>query len=134
MVGRSPTAFLNLVAQEKVTVLNQTPSAFYQFAEEEFARPELWPDLALRYIIFGGEALELERLRSWYERHPDGNPTLINMYGITETTVHVTQLALDGAILDRPSTSLVGRSGTSQILLLACFGWGSASGACWRCG
>src|SRR3979490_2172997 len=47
-------------------------------------------ELALRYIVFGGEALEMQSLRPWFERHGDQMPRLVNMYGITETTVHVT--------------------------------------------
>jgi nonribosomal peptide synthetase DhbF len=109
LVSRSPAAFFDLLAREQVTVLNQTPSAFYQLAEEERARPELQAAQALRFIIFGGEALDLQRLQPWYDRHGDDRPTLVNMYGITETTVHVTQLALDQAALDQRASSLVGR-------------------------
>jgi non-ribosomal peptide synthetase component F len=47
-------------------------------------------DLALRCVIFGGEALDPASLRPWVERHGDRAPRLVNMYGITETTVHVT--------------------------------------------
>ncbi len=89
LVSRSPEAFCKLLAQERVTVLNQTPSAFRQLIPAE-ARG-LSPDaLALRYVIFGGEALDLQTLRPWFERHGDRKPQLVNMYGITETTVHVT--------------------------------------------
>jgi amino acid adenylation domain-containing protein/non-ribosomal peptide synthase protein (TIGR01720 family) len=92
LVSRSPEAFYELLAREKVTVLNQTPSAFRQLiqAEETIGRREL----ALRYVIFGGEALEMQSLRPWFERHGDACPHLVNMYGITETTVHVTYRAL----------------------------------------
>src|SRR5262249_10138685 len=76
-------------------VLNQTPSAFYQLMQEEAERPEGGRAFALRHVIFGGEALELKKLEAWYRRHPDTAPRLVNMYGITETTVHVTHLALD---------------------------------------
>ena len=88
LVSRSPEAFYELLAREKVTVLNQTPSAFRQLiqAEESVGQREL----ALRYVIFGGEALEMQSLRPWFERHGDEKPRLVNMYGITETTVHVT--------------------------------------------
>jgi amino acid adenylation domain-containing protein/non-ribosomal peptide synthase protein (TIGR01720 family) len=86
-VSRSPEAFYRLLSTERVTILNQTPSAFYQLiqAEETIGQK----DLALRYVIFGGEALEMQALHPWYERHRD-QPKLVNMYGITETTVHVT--------------------------------------------
>jgi len=93
LTTRSPEDFCRLLCQEGVTVLNQTPSAFRQLiAAEPLARstdPAL-PPFALRYIIFGGEALEMQSLRPWFERHGDQQPRLVNMYGITETTVHVT--------------------------------------------
>ncbi|MGW0807866.1 amino acid adenylation domain-containing protein [Nonomuraea sp. NPDC002799] len=84
-VSRSPRDFLALLARERVTVLNQTPSAFHQLVAADDGR-----ELALRYVIFGGEALEPARLAGW---RPEG-PTLVNMYGITETTVHVTHQVL----------------------------------------
>jgi amino acid adenylation domain-containing protein/non-ribosomal peptide synthase protein (TIGR01720 family) len=88
LVSRSPEAFYELLAREKVTVLNQTPSAFRQLIQAEEALGQ--KELALRYVIFGGEALEMPSLRPWFERHHDERPRLVNMYGITETTVHVT--------------------------------------------
>ncbi|MGW2822471.1 non-ribosomal peptide synthase/polyketide synthase [Streptomyces sp. NPDC001443] len=93
--SRSPRRFLELLARERVTVLNQTPSAFYQLMQADEEAPETGRSLALRTVVFGGEALEIARLASWYERHPDDAPRLVNMYGITETTVHVTHAALD---------------------------------------
>ncbi|WP_055554494.1 non-ribosomal peptide synthetase [Streptomyces sp. NBRC 110028] len=89
---RSPVDFHRLVRERGVTVLNQTPSAFYQFIEADRQAGEPLP--ALRRIIFGGEALDLGRLRGWVERHGTGSPELVNMYGITETTVHVTHRVL----------------------------------------
>jgi amino acid adenylation domain-containing protein len=89
MVSRSPGAFYELISREKVTVLNQTPSAFRQLVQAEESAREAKP-LALRYVIFGGEALEMRSLKPWYDRHGDQSPQLVNMYGITETTVHVT--------------------------------------------
>ncbi|MGW2786856.1 amino acid adenylation domain-containing protein, partial [Streptomyces populi] len=93
--SRSPGRFLELLARERVTVLNQTPSAFYQLMQADAEAPGTSRSLALRTVVFGGEALEHARLASWYERHPDDAPLLVNMYGITETTVHVTYAALD---------------------------------------
>ena len=87
-VTRSPRDFYGLLAKEQVTVLNQTPAAFYQIVQVEDSG--LVEPLALRYVIFGGEALNFAKLRPWFDRHGDRSPQLINMYGITETTVHVT--------------------------------------------
>jgi amino acid adenylation domain-containing protein len=87
-VSRSPEAFRALLLRERVTVLNQTPSAFRQLLQADLRRPRA--DFALRYVIFGGEALQLHNLRPWFERYGDAHPLLVNMYGITETTVHVT--------------------------------------------
>ncbi|ARV46721.1 non-ribosomal peptide synthetase [Bacillus subtilis] len=107
-VSRSPEAFLRLLVKEGVTVLNQTPSAFYQFMQAEREQPDLGQALSLRCVIFGGEALELSRLEDWYNRHPENIPQLINMYGITETTVHVSYIELDRSIAALRANSLIG--------------------------
>ncbi|MFF0673958.1 non-ribosomal peptide synthase/polyketide synthase [Streptomyces tendae] len=107
-VSRSPERFLRLLVEERVTVLNQTPSAFYQLMQADAENPQLGRELVLRHVVFGGEALELGRLREWYARHPDDAPVLVNMYGITETTVHVTHRALDRATVAGRPASLVG--------------------------
>ncbi|HTQ80628.1 MAG TPA: amino acid adenylation domain-containing protein [Thermoanaerobaculia bacterium] len=87
----SPESFLGLLETEGVTVLSQTPSAFRPLAWALAETPAGWESrLALRYVVFGGEALEPAALRPWFERFPAGGPRLVNMYGITETTVHVT--------------------------------------------
>ncbi|WP_305793784.1 non-ribosomal peptide synthase/polyketide synthase, partial [Streptomyces acidiscabies] len=99
-VSRNPEAFAALLAEEGVTVLNQTPSAFYQLPSDASG-------LSLRYVIFGGEALEPARLTDWYAHHADDAPVLVNMYGITETTVHVTYEALDAASVGQ-SSSVIG--------------------------
>ncbi|MFD8009967.1 amino acid adenylation domain-containing protein [Streptomyces sp. NPDC058955] len=107
-VARSPESFLALLASEGVTVLNQTPSAFYQLMRAERDAPGLGGELALRYVVFGGEALDLGRLAPWYERHGDEAPRLVNMYGITETTVHVTHLPLTAKLVADAPGSLIG--------------------------
>ncbi|WP_063061558.1 non-ribosomal peptide synthetase [Nocardia sienata] len=107
----SPEQFRDLLIRERVTVLNQTPSAFYRLAEADRLAHGTGA-LALRYVVFGGEALDLRRLRSWYERHggpeTDG-PWLVNMYGLTETTVHASFLALDEKLVDNPA-GVIGRA------------------------
>ena len=109
LLSRSPPEFLHLLAKEGVTVLNQTPSAFYQLMEAEGQDPQLGQKLALRYVIFGGEALEFRRLADWYQRHSGTAPLLLNMYGITETTVHVSYLALEQQAALAAAGSLIGR-------------------------
>jgi len=108
LVTRSPQDFYNLVAQEQVTVLNQTPAAFYQLIQVEAAG--IIKPLALRFVIFGGEALNFASLRPWLERHGDRSPRLVNMYGITETTVHVTYRPLTEADGSNETRSLIGTS------------------------
>jgi amino acid adenylation domain-containing protein len=88
-VSRAPDAFLDLLRREGVTVLNQTPSAFRPLIQAA-CREGAGDGLALRFVIFGGEALDPRHLTSWFERFGDRRPRLVNMYGITETTVHVT--------------------------------------------
>ncbi|MEH1820700.1 MAG: amino acid adenylation domain-containing protein [Nostoc sp.] len=107
-LSRSPEDFYKLLVTQQVTVLNQTPSAFCQLiqAEESFVNID---KLSLRTVIFGGEALQLESLRPWFERHGDQFPQLVNMYGITETTVHVTYRPLAIADLEVASGSVIGR-------------------------
>jgi len=106
-ISRTPEAFYELLVQERVTVLNQTPSAFRHLMGVDAVKGET-ADLALRYVIFGGEALELQSLRPWFERHGDQEPQLVNMYGITETTVHVTYRPLSMQDLNNRSGSVIG--------------------------
>jgi amino acid adenylation domain-containing protein len=80
-------SFHHLVCSHRVTVLNQTPSAFKAFSS--VSANSLEKD-QLRYIIFGGESLDPYTVRHWYATFPDRAVQLVNMYGITETTVHVT--------------------------------------------
>ncbi|WP_216896622.1 non-ribosomal peptide synthetase [Nocardia alni] len=121
VTSRSPEQFLELLRRERVTVLNQTPSAFYQLAAADRAasmgEPHAEP-LALRYVVFGGEALEPRRLADWYERHGDSSPRLVNMYGITETTVHVTHRALGGGELTGSYPAVIGETLPGLRILL----------------
>src|SRR6267154_2637167 len=65
-------------------------------------------ELSLRLVIFGGEALNFAELKPWFERHGDAHPQLVNMYGITETTVHVTYRPVRLSDVDS-ATSAIGR-------------------------
>ncbi|MFQ6571907.1 amino acid adenylation domain-containing protein [Pseudomonas sp. UM16] len=104
-VSRSPREFYQLLCAEGVTVLNQTPSAFKALMQVACTEPG---KQALRQVIFGGEALDVKSLRPWFERFGDRAPHLVNMYGITETTVHVTYRPLSLADLERQASSPIG--------------------------
>jgi amino acid adenylation domain-containing protein len=111
LVSRQPEAFYQLLLKERVTVLNQTPSAFRQLIQAEqsgWPNASEAPPLALRFVIFGGEALELQSLGPWFERHGDERPLLVNMYGITETTVHVTYRPIRESDLSTATGSVIG--------------------------
>ena len=88
-------AFYEWCTRNKVSVLNQTPAAFYRFAEHAALMDQ--PNPYLKYIIFGGEALNTGQLQTWWSYQTKHSLTtrLINMYGITETTVHVTYKELN---------------------------------------
>jgi amino acid adenylation domain-containing protein len=101
---RVPNTFAELLEREAVTVLSQTPSAFAQVAQVAVAGPA---ELALRYVVFGGEALNFAALGDWFRTFGDDRPELVNMYGITETTVHVTFRRVTGKDTDQLG-SLIG--------------------------
>ncbi|MEE3650352.1 MULTISPECIES: non-ribosomal peptide synthetase [unclassified Brenneria] len=103
---RSPQDFYRLLCRQKVTVLNQTPSVFRQLIA---AQAESRDAHCLRYVIFGGEALEVATLAPWYRQNADSVTQLINMYGITETTVHATYRSLDAADVTLAGESPIGR-------------------------
>jgi amino acid adenylation domain-containing protein/FkbH-like protein len=105
--SRTPESLHQLLCREGVTVLNQTPSAFRELVAFEAANGATG-DLRLRTVIFGGEALDVSMLRPWYARHGDA-VELVNMYGITETTVHVTHHRVRASDLAAPAASRIGR-------------------------
>ena len=108
--ARDPNAVLDLIRRHRVTVLNQTPGAFYGLIEAEGRQPA--HDLAdhLHTVIFGGDRLEPTYLQPWAAFYPAHQVALVNMYGITETTVHVSYYRLTAAdIYGPPQRSLIGR-------------------------
>lgn len=105
-IARSPEQFHELLSRNSVTVLNQTPGAFRQLAQVDRRTPR---PLSLRYVIFGGEALNFDELRPWIAQHGDETPQLINMYGITETTVHVTYRRVRRADVELGTSSVIGQ-------------------------
>ncbi|RSZ55173.1 amino acid adenylation domain-containing protein, partial [Massilia atriviolacea] len=106
LTSRSPQDFYALLCSEGVTVLNQTPSAFRQLIAAQGEHGEAHQ---LRWVVFGGEALETASLQPWYRRPCNAATTLVNMYGITETTVHVTYRALTASDAQAGMGSPVGR-------------------------
>ncbi|MFE7835604.1 amino acid adenylation domain-containing protein [Streptomyces sp. NPDC057474] len=87
-VSREPDSFRDLLVSEKVTVLSQTPSAFAQLLDVDHTQ------VGVRLVVFGGEPLDARMLLPWFDRHPESVCRMVNMFGITETTVHVTQQTL----------------------------------------
>jgi amino acid adenylation domain-containing protein len=106
-VSRAPEDLLDLLVHEGVTVLNQTPSAFFRLAAAAADRAR-GDDLALRLVILGGESVEPARLAEWYGRHPDDRPVVVNGYGVTETTVFTTFRPLDTRLAVPGTGSLIG--------------------------
>ncbi|TQV76053.1 amino acid adenylation domain-containing protein [Exilibacterium tricleocarpae] len=110
---RDTQVFIELCQCCRVSILNQTPSAFKSFSHLALQHRAQFP--RLRYIIFGGEALHIGSLRRWWENYGDRRPELVNMYGITETTVHASLKRLKRADAER---SYVGRRLADQAIYL----------------
>ena len=113
-VAQDPELFLELMRKENVTILNQTPTYFYKLQKTEMTEKD--SNLKIRYIIFGGEALKPNLLQDWHHKYP--NTKLINMYGITETTVHVIYKDLTENDLKSPSANIGTPIPTLHVLIL----------------
>ncbi|MEX3100681.1 MULTISPECIES: amino acid adenylation domain-containing protein [unclassified Streptomyces] len=103
--AQDPRALRRLLADERVTVLNQTPTAFRQLIAEDARHKDRLP---LRHVVFGGEALHFSDLKRWTDKYGDETPALVNMYGITETTVHASHRRVRATDL-KDGRSLIGR-------------------------
>ena len=128
-VSRTPEAFHDLLAAAGVTVLNQTPSAFRQLLQTDAFAED-------RKQLVAASGDFWRRSPGPAESSADGSPAmarlyprLVNMYGITETTVHVTmcdqgaaQLAGKGSIIGRPIDGV--RTYRFGCFLAAGSGWG----------
>ncbi|MDG9701463.1 non-ribosomal peptide synthetase [Streptomyces sp. DH37] len=111
---RDPAAVHAVLREERVTVLNQTPAAFKGLRAHLAQGGRDFSDLALRTVIFGGDALDVRDYRDWFDTPADRRPELVNMYGITETTVHVTHRSLTADDVHAPARSPIGRPLTGQ--------------------
>ncbi|MGQ0841973.1 amino acid adenylation domain-containing protein [Actinokineospora sp.] len=107
LASRDPEHLRRLLAEHRVTVLSQTPTAFRQLAGVDVARADRLD--ALRYIVFAGEALDVRVLGPWLDKYGDGTPVLVNMYGTTETTVHATYHRVRATELGAAHQNRVGR-------------------------
>ncbi|WP_046006381.1 non-ribosomal peptide synthetase [Pseudoalteromonas rubra] len=103
---RSPFDFYKIIADKNVTILSQTPSAFLSFDNTDAKQSS---SLSLRRVVFGGEALTPSNLKSWFARHSDQHPKMINMYGTTETTVHATYKEISKYHATSSSESIIGK-------------------------
>ncbi|MFC7417505.1 amino acid adenylation domain-containing protein, partial [Gordonia phosphorivorans] len=114
-LARDIDAFTGFLEAEQVTVLSLTPSAFYQLID---ARRRCGPELALRYVVFGGEELSFDHVDRWFDENPDDTAQLVNMYGITETTVHVSYRPILRGSVSGADRSFIGRALSSLSIYL----------------
>src|SRR5690606_34116888 len=113
-VARDPSKYLEILQKHKVTVLNQTPTAFYSLNNICDKNNATLPEI--RYVIFGGEALTPSKLRRWEELHPETK--FVNMYGITEVTVHATYKEIDNEEIEKGLGNIGKALPTGSIYLL----------------
>ncbi|MBW8308183.1 MAG: AMP-binding protein, partial [Candidatus Paracaedibacteraceae bacterium] len=111
LTSRSPEAFYSLLRKEKVTILNQTPSAFCQLIlhEQFLSKSDEFYSLSIRLVIFGGEVLEPDKLKPCFYIDEWEGTQFVNMYGITETTIHVTYHPLSKEHIMRKEGSIIGK-------------------------
>ncbi|MGW1052837.1 amino acid adenylation domain-containing protein [Streptomyces sp. NPDC001130] len=105
-MAQSASDLLALLHREAVTVACQVPSSLraLAYAYEEAGRPEL----ALRYVTFGGESAELDVVSAFLKAYRGTPPTMVNLYGPTEATCFATCRLLTQADLDGPVRSPIG--------------------------
>jgi amino acid adenylation domain-containing protein len=106
--ARTPSSLHELVESERVTVLSQTPAAFAEFDAVDATLGIGLP--ALRAVFLGGERLDPSSLRGWVERHGATHPWLVNLYGLTETSVVATWHPITVGEIEHPGGSVIGRA------------------------
>ncbi|MCP4151950.1 MAG: amino acid adenylation domain-containing protein, partial [bacterium] len=106
--------YLGILKKENVTVLNQTPPAFFNLSHLELQHPG--KKLNIKYIIFGGDVLKPGKLKAWHKKYPETK--LINMFGITETTVHVTFRELSAGDIASDINNIGGPIPTLSVYIL----------------
>ncbi|WP_231334981.1 non-ribosomal peptide synthetase [Actinomadura graeca] len=104
--ARDTDEFHKLLVEQRVTVLNQTPSAFSQLIRADRSERA---ELSVRLLVLGGEPLDVRTLSPWFARHSHTSCRVVNMFGITETTIHVTAQTITPSDLVAGSRS-VGRA------------------------
>ena len=117
------TPLVRVLDAERVTVINMTPSAFYQLAEAVREPSVRTFPASVRSMILAGEALDFLQVRRWFadrERcEGSAGPQLNNMYGPTEATVYSTRRELTppvpGISRSRPAVSEAAASRRPKI-------------------
>ncbi|MCF8318468.1 MAG: amino acid adenylation domain-containing protein, partial [Haliscomenobacter sp.] len=87
---RDTSRFFEIIEQAGVTILNQTPGAFYPLIERIISKTNSLKNISLRMVIFGGDKLDFDKLKPWITIEGSEHVQLFNLYGITEVTVHTT--------------------------------------------
>ena len=100
--------FFNLMEKEKISILSLTPTAFRNFCLTALRNGQRKLQ-HLEYVVFGGEKLDFEILKPWLKKYGDSQPILVNMYGITEVTVHSTWKIISQEDVCNNTKSLIGK-------------------------
>ncbi|NRB37084.1 MAG: amino acid adenylation domain-containing protein [Pseudomonadales bacterium] len=86
MQDYDPQLLLNTIQQQKITLSNCAPSAFYPVVEAAADENNNFKSLSsLRLMLFGGEAIRINSFIDWLQS-PLTGCQLVNMYGPTECT------------------------------------------------
>lgn len=100
-VKRDPVRLAHYLAEHRIEVLSQTPSAFTMLA------PHIRRARSLAYVLLCGERLDFAPLAGFAADRPD--VALVNCYGITETTVYHTAYRIPSNSVGVDHDSVIGR-------------------------